>query len=187
MINADELRQIMPHAGARADTYLEPLNAAMDEFQIDTPQRQAAFLAQVAHESGSLRYVRELASGEAYEGRQDLGNDQPGDGVRYKGHGLIQITGKNNHRFYGDLLGVDLVAEPELLEGADLACRSAACVWRNAKLRDGTIVDLNEYADKGDIITISKIINVGLIHTKIKPNGLGERIAGYERAQEVLT
>ena len=74
-----------------------------------------------------------------------------------------------------------------MLEGATLACRSAAWFWRNAKLRDGTIVDLNEYADKGDIITISKIINVGLIHTNIKPNGLGERIAGYERAQEVLT
>ena len=177
----------MPHVGARAGTYLEPLNAAMEEFGIDTPQRQAAFLAQIAHESGSLRYVHELASGEAYEGRQDLGNDQPGDGVRYKGRGLIQITGKANYRACGDALGVDLVAHPELLEGPELACRSAAWFWRNAKLRDGSTVDLNEYADKGDIITISKIINVGIIHTKIKPNGLGERIASYERAQEVLT
>ena len=186
MITAEELRQIMPDAGTRTITYRDFLQAAMDEFEINTPQRQAAFLAQIAHESGSLRYVRELADGEAYEFRSDLGNDSPGDGPRYRGRGLIQITGKANYQACGDALGLDLIADPGMLERPDLACRSAAWFWRNAKLRDGTVVDLNEYADRDDFMTVSKVINVGLIHTKIKPNHYGERLAFYERAQEVL-
>lgn len=171
MITLEELKQIMPYAGNRAETYLEHLNNAMDEFDIDTPQRQAAFLAQLAHESGSLRYVKELASGEAYEGRKDLGNEFAGDGVRYKGRGLIQITGRANYRDCGNDLGVDLTHRPELLETPELACRSAAWFWGKKRL--------NEIADKGDFLLLTKRINGGT-------NGYQDRLAYYEKAQRVL-
>ena len=74
MITLDQLKKFIPYAGQRAGVYLVPLNEAMAEFGIDTSAREAAFLAQIAHESGSLHYVREIADGNAYEGRTDLGN-----------------------------------------------------------------------------------------------------------------
>lgn len=168
----EELKQIMPHAGSRAETYHPFLLQAMDEFQINTPQRQAAFLAQIAHESGSLRYVKELASGEAYEGRKDLGNLYPGDGVRYKGRGLIQITGRANYAECGLALAADLTHRPELLETPELACKSAAWFWWKR--------GLNELADKDDFKLITRKINGGY-------NGYQDRLAYYERAQQVLS
>lgn len=186
MITLEELKQIMPYSGNRAETYLEHLNNAMAEYAIDTPQRQAAFLATIAHESGSLRYVEEIADGSAYEGREDLGNLFPGDGVRYKGRGLIQLTGRKNYEALTNALGADVLTDPVLLETPELACRSAAWFWRNATLRDGSTVDLNEYADNDDFMTVSKVINIGLIQTKIKPRGYGDRLAYYEKAQRVL-
>lgn len=171
MITLDELKRIMPYAGKRADIFLQPLNEAMQEFEINTNVREAAFLAQIAHESGSLKYVKEIASGEAYEGRQDLGNTERGDGVRYKGRGLIQITGRNNYKSCGDALGVDLISSPEELETTILACRSAAWFWHSR--------NLNELADKGDFKLITKRINGGY-------NGYQDRLSYYERAQQVL-
>lgn len=172
MITVDELEQIMPHAGGRAARFADALRRAMEEFDINTPQRQCAFLAQIAHESGQLRYVRELASGNAYEGRADLGNVCDGDGVRFKGRGLIQITGRSNYERCGRELGLDLVNQPELLEETDAACRSAAWFWQ----RRG----LNELADADDFRAITKRINGGY-------NGYEDRLAFYRRAQEVLT
>ncbi len=125
-----ELLRVMPHAGERVNTFAAPLTAAMAEYGIDTPQRKAAFLAQLAHESGSLRYVREIADGMAYEGRKDLGNVQPGDGPKYKGRGLIQITGRANYLSCGAALGLPLVDHPELLEEPSNACRSAGWFWQ---------------------------------------------------------
>lgn len=119
MIKIEQLKKIIPYAGRRADVFLVPINEAMNEFGINTPIRQAAFLAQIAHESGSLRYVREIASGEAYEGRVDLGNTEPGDGPRFRGRGLIQITGRSNyHDCSVALYGAEapLLLHPELLE-----------------------------------------------------------------------
>lgn len=171
MITLDQLQKIMPLAGPRAGVFLAPLNAAMAEFHINTPARMAAFLAQIAHESGSLRYVRELASGEAYEGRRSLGNTHPGDGVRFKGRGLIQITGRNNYDECGGCLGVNLLAAPELLETPPLACRSAAWFWATRCL--------NDLADHGEFERITRRINGGL-------NGYAERLEFYKLAKEVL-
>ena len=167
----NQLKEIMPYAGKRAEIFLEPLNAAMDEFEINAPARQAAFLAQIAHESGSLRYVKEIASGAAYEGRKDLGNTEEGDGMRFKGRGLIQITGRANYTQCGAALGLDLLAEPDLLEQTGNACRSAAWFWHTR--------GLNELADDGEFKLITKRINGGY-------NGLEDRRAYYTRAKETL-
>lgn len=91
LITIDQPKRIIPYAGPRASVFLVPLNNAMTEFGIDTPARQAAFLAQVAHESGSLRYVREIADGSAYEDRADRGNTESGDGARFKGAGWSRL------------------------------------------------------------------------------------------------
>lgn len=171
MITADQLVQIMPNSKKWVDKFVGPLNDAMKEFGIDTPKRQAAFLAQVGHESGQLMYVREIASGSAYEGRKDLGNTSPGDGVKYKGRGLIQITGKANYILLMLDLDIDCVLQPELLETPVNACRSAGWYWKKNKL--------NQYADSGDFITLTKRINGGT-------NGLADRQALYARAKQVL-
>lgn len=173
-LTLDQLRAIMPFAGQRAEIFLASLNATMDEFGIDTPARQAAFLAQVAHESGSLRYTRELASGAAYEGREDLGNTEPGDGPRYRGRGLLQVTGRDNYRRCSLALYNDtqhLLDHPEVLELPDPACRSAGWFW--------LAHHLNEKADAGDFERITRIINGGT-------DGEAARLAFYERAQKVL-
>lgn len=180
MITLPELKAIMPSAGLRAGVFLVPLNDAMAEFGIDTARRVAAFLAQIAHESGELRYVRELASGTAYDtGRlaERLGNTPAadGDGQRYKGRGLIQITGQDNYRacsmaLYGD--GETLIANPELLESPAPAARSAAWFWWSR--------GLNVLADcPNSFQAITKRINGGL-------NGYAARVMYFERAKAVL-
>lgn len=174
MIRADQLAAIMPRAGARAALYLAHLNAAMHEYQIDTPARQAAFLAQLAHESGELRYVRELASGDAYEGRRDLGNVQPGDGRRFKGRGLIQITGRDNYARCSQALFGDwhvLIDDPAALEQPRNACLSAAWFWWSRSL--------NVLADAGEFRAITRQINGGF-------NGLADRLKYWERAKLAL-
>lgn len=176
MITLEQLRQIMPYADApRAALYLVPLNEAMAEYEINTPRRQCAFLAQVAHESGSLRYVRELASGAAYEFRKDLGNTMAGDGKRYKGRGLIQITGRHNYRQASLALFNDtttLLEHPELLEEPVLAARSAAWFWWSNGLN--TVADC-----PNSFQVITRRINGGL-------NGYPERLAYFDRAQRVM-
>ena len=170
-ISSADLRTIMPQAKqSNIDAFVQPINDTCDEFKINTPQRQAAFLAQIAHESGQLRYSEELASGEAYEGRKDLGNTLSGDGVRYKGRGLIQITGKENYARCGSALGVDLLAEPERLKEPELAARSAGWFWFTH--------GCNELADADDFQRITRRINGGL-------NGYDDRVAFWERAKEV--
>ena len=168
MITGAQLQSIMPFAKARIPSFIAPLNGAMHEFHINSPLRQAAFIAQIAHESGELRYVEEIASGIAYEHRKDLGNTQPGDGMKFKGRGLIQITGRNNYHECGKSLGFDLITNPELLETPDLACRSAAWFWASR--------GLNDLADKGDQERICRRINGGL-------NGLKERLAYFAKAK----
>lgn len=176
MLTLEQLKVVLPLAGKKAGIFLPALNAAMVEFGITTPARQAAFLAQIGHESGQLRWVRELASGEAYDtGRlaKNLGNtpEADGDGLRYKGRGLIQITGTDNYRKCGQALDLDLLTSPELLETPENACRSAGWFWRAR--------GLNELADKGDFGRITKIINGG-------KNGYEDRWEIYLRACKTL-
>lgn len=162
----------MPFSGKRADKFLEPLNAAMQEYDISlSSSREAAFLAQIAHESGELRYVREIADGSAYEGREDLGNTEQGDGTRFRGRGLIQITGRANYSECGDALGLDLLREPALLEEPRNATRSAAWFWKSR--------GLNEVADSGGFEIITRRINGGL-------TGYADRLAYFRRAQQTL-
>jgi putative chitinase len=170
-MNAAQLLSIMPLARGRVDVFLAPLTAAMAEFDIDTPARQASFIAQVGHESAQLRYTLELASGDAYEGRKDLGNTWPGDGRRYKGRGLIQITGRANYAACGAALGLDLLEHPQLLELPDSACRSAGWFWKTH--------GLNELADAGDQVKVTRRVNGGT-------NGLDDRLALFAVAQRVL-
>lgn len=181
-MNVDQLRQIMPLIGAKADTFIGPLNDAMDEFEINTPARQAAFIAQLAHESGQFRYMQELADGGAYDNRADLGNTRPEAvevarrngttaGRWFKGHGPIQITGYSNHKVCGEALGEDLIEHPRALIEPGLGCRSAAWFWASH--------GLNEIADRGDFLTITRRINGGT-------NGLADRQQFWERAKSVL-
>jgi putative chitinase len=172
MLTIKKLAAIMPHSTAEnRERFIGPLNDAMAEFSINTPKRMAAFLAQVAHESGSLRYVREIASGAAYEGRRDLGNNQPGDGRRFRGRGLIQVTGRANYESCGKALRLDLIERPELLENPIEACRSAAWFWSTH--------GCNELADAGEFGAITRKINGGLTHQK-------ERLALYGIAKRAL-
>jgi putative chitinase len=156
MIAATQLTAICPHAGQRIATFLQPLNDAMSRFSILTPRRQAAFIAQCAHESGEFRYMRELASGDAYEGRADLGNTQPGFGRKYKGLGLIQVTGHDNITAAGIAIGVDLESDPTLGEAPEPASLISAWFWQTH--------GLNELADTNAFGTITKRINGGYTH-----------------------
>jgi predicted chitinase len=143
----------------------------MDEFLIDALLRKAAFLAQIAHESCELRYMEEMASGEQYEGRKDLGNTRPGDGRRFKGRGPIQLTGRANYARFGDLLGLDLLANPRMAAQPEAGFRIAGLFWKQH--------NLNELADAGKFDQITRVINGGT-------NGAADRRAYYERAKRIL-
>lgn len=137
MLTDEQLKQIYPNSTkANRDKYLPFLNQYWDRFEVNTPDRQAAFLAQVGHESAELLYVEEIASGKAYEGRKDLGNTFVGDGVKFKGRGLIQITGRANYIAISKDLGIDFVANPTLLKEPEYAVLSAFWYWNKHKLNE---------------------------------------------------
>lgn len=125
----------------------------MPSIKISTVTRIASYLAQVGHESGRLKYLEEIASGRAYEGRTDLGNVHKGDGVRYKGRGLIMVTGRYNYRRCGEWLGIDLESQPQLLSEPEWAVKSSLWFWDTH--------DLNAYADNDDLRGQTKVINGG--------------------------
>ena len=159
----------------RAARWLPYISAAMDEYGINTPERKAMFLAQIGHESGSLRYSEEIwgptAAQQTYEGRINLGNTVPGDGYRFRGRGLIQTTGRANYLATSQALGVDFIANPEKLGEPDNASKSAAWFWQAH--------GLNELADAGSFETITRRINGGL-------NGLDDRNKRYAAARLAL-
>lgn len=173
MITREEALRIMPYAAARVDTFLPFLNTAMLDYEIVGPLRISAFLAQIAHESGEMRYVEEIASGEAYEGRKDLGNIHAGDGVKFKGRGLLQITGRANYERCSEaLFGNDILLQtPELLAQPKHASLSAGWFWSTRQL--------NQLADLEDFRGITRKINGGY-------NGYPARVSYYERAKMVL-
>ncbi len=159
---------------SQLELFYKPMLERMQAAQIDTPLRMAHFLAQTGHESGDLQYLEELASGEAYEGRKDLGNAQPGDGPRFKGRGLIQLTGRVNYAAYGRSIGVDLTADgnwENVATDPALAVDAACWFW--------TEHGLNELADQDDLQAITRRVNGGLI-------GLEDRADHLERAKFVL-
>jgi putative chitinase len=172
LLTAQQLLAIAPDADSSQVESLAPcLNETMVEFSINTPLRQAHFLAQVAHESDRFNALEEYASGEDYEWRDDLGNIQPGDGVRFKGRGLIQVTGRTNYGDCGRALGVDLISNPKRLADPDLASRSAGWYWSTRQL--------NGDADRDDVRTVTRVINGGY-------NGLDDRMQLLDAAKQVL-
>jgi putative chitinase len=140
--------------------------------QIDAaPLRFVHFFAQLGHESGGFRYMEEIASGQAYEGRKDLGNVQPGDGRRFKGRGPIQLTGRANYREYGRRLGIDLENHPEIAALPSIGMMTACAYWA-AK-------GLNALADADDVERITRRINGGL-------NGFEDRKARLKAVKALL-
>lgn len=171
-IDYDTLKKCLPYAKAEnLHLYIDPLNETFDKFEINTPERIASFLAQIAHESGSFRYTEEIATGEAYEGRIDLGNIHKGDGVKYKGRGLIQITGLANYKQVSDALGYDFVSKPKDLALPNPAALSAGWFWKNR--------GLNELADGGQFTLITRRINGGL-------NGFEQRAKFWMTCKKAL-
>jgi putative chitinase len=172
LITLDQLSAIAIYSSrARLAQLLPYLNSTMQQYAITTPLRKAHFIAQTAHESDGFNTNEEYASGADYEWRTDLGNVQVGDGRRFKGRGLIQVTGRSNYAACGKALGVDLINNPQRLADFDLACLSAGWYWDTRYL--------NDYADNDDIWTITRIINGGF-------NGLDDRQAYLTRAKQVL-
>ena len=188
MLTRAEFLLIMPNAKSRVVEFYDPLVDAMHEGEIGTPERIAAFIAQLAHESGEFRYMQELADGSAYDHRADLGNTRPEaieiaerhgstPGRWWKGHGPIQITGFDNHRdcslaLYGD--ATVLLEEPLRLTRPTDGCRAAVWFWNEN--------GLNAQADKNTeqaFKAITRTINGGL-------NGYDDRKRYWDRARSVL-
>ncbi|WP_325984968.1 glycoside hydrolase family 19 protein [Pseudomonas protegens] len=198
-ITEQQLLQILPQARQVAGFFVPALNAAMARFKINSPVRMAAFIAQVGHESGRLtrmvenlnysadrlravwpnRFDAALAAQVArkleqianivYAGR--MGNTLAGDGWKYRGRGLIQLTGANNYRAAAAALGLDLVNHPELVEQPEAAALVAGWFWQSN--------GLNELADSGQFAKITRTINGGL-------TGHAERVALLDLAAKVL-
>ena len=177
-ITQQQLTDIIKPTGFGPDKIEEitdALNQTFNRFEINTPLRMCHFLAQVLHESGKFRYTSEIwgptRAQTGYEGRTDLGNDQPGDGFKYRGRGWIQLTGKANYRVASDELGEDFVATPDLIKQYPWVAVISGWYWKKHSL--------NNYADNDDIKTITKRINGGL-------NGFDERKQWLEKAKAVL-
>jgi putative chitinase len=157
------------------DKYFSVLKQKMQQYAIDTPLRIAHFLAQLAHESQYLTKAEEDDSGEEYEGNKKLGNTQPGDGKRFKGRGLIQLTGRANYKSYGDATNKDYTTDNNarlIATDSNLAVDVSCWFWVEH--------ELNKPADMDDIITVTKIINGEKMY------GLAERKRYLARAKFFL-
>jgi len=151
------------------------VNETFDKYQINTKLRMAHFLAQVMHESGGFRWLREIwgptAAQRGYEGRRDLGNTQSGDGHRFMGRGLIQLTGRHNYQRFSKDLGVDFVSNPQLVEKPPYAIIVAGWYWNSR--------GLNKWADQDNVRQVTRLINGGY-------NGLRDREKYLKRAKLIL-
>lgn len=180
MLTAQQLKAAMPKLRqSQVDAWIGPLSRWMEHYEINTPARKAAFLAQIGHESCDLLYVKELGGAKYFEkydtGRLAamLGNTPAadGDGAKYCGRGLIQITGRANYARAGEKLALDLINRPELLEQPENAAKSACWFWFSK--------GLNAVADAGDFDKITKIINGGT-------NGKADRDRRHGTARRAL-
>lgn len=186
-ISEEQLRKIYPKAPEdKIKTYTLALNSAMSEGGITTPRRIAAFLGQMAVESGELKYDKELPSkynkkdpkdpaeptGTLYENRKVLGNYVPGDGPKFIGRGIIQLTGRDNYNKFGSKIGVDLISNPERAREPLIAARIAVQYWKDR--------ELNKLADLWNLGEITKRINgAGMLHHD-------KRVEYSERALKIL-
>ena len=199
-IRQDQLAQILP-GNPYIDHWCDALNKILPDYDISTPQRVAAFLAQTAHESGGYtalhenlnykpeslckvwpRYFNasnandyahnpEKIANRAYANRMGNGPEESGDGWRYCGRGLLQVTGHDNYQAFADSVGIPVEQAPDFLQTFEGAVQSACWFWENN--------NLNQYADSGDFVTMTKRINGGTL-------GLDDRTARYQHALQVL-
>lgn len=138
------------------------------------PIERAAFMARIEHETGGFRYMKELGGPnyfERYDGRQDLGNINPGDGYKFRGRGYIQLTGRKNYTYFSPLVGVDLVENPDIAADEEVAARIAVMFWNRAKTKDGRTIA--QAAREGDIDAVVRGVNGGV-------NGMQETLELYE-------
>lgn len=202
-LTLEHLQACLPDAKkANLEKFVTGFNETFEDFEINTPKRMAMFLAQTGHESGNFatteenlnysakglngifkKYFPSLESAQPYErkpekiankvygGRMGNGAESSGEGYKYRGRGIIQLTGKDNYRNCGKALGMDLLADPDSVAKNPVAVLSAGWFWNTRKL--------NEWADKGDVLTVTKKINGGTI-------GLEDRKKHYEHIVEVL-
>jgi putative chitinase len=179
MISEDIVMQIMPNLKrSLCDDYFPFLQQAMEEFEINEPLRESAFLAQIAHESGEFKYLEELwgptDAQKHYEPpskkADELGNKETGDGKRFKGRGAIQLTGRANYIKFGEMLDLDLVNHPDWAAEPQVAFRVSGAFWKSN--------GLNELADHQQFEAITRRINGGL-------TGQSERLKFYQRAKRL--
>lgn len=188
MLTLGQLKEATCSKSAYAAKFLPYVVATCNKFSINTPSRMLNFLAQVGHESGGLFYTEELASGSAYENRADLGNTQKGDGVKFKGRGLIQITGRANYQSVSNALDINFITDPVLLGGKNVtkcndtqlknAAESAGWFWSTRHLNElADQIDITKNIDTGNNLVvfkkITKTINGGY-------NGLPDRLNRYK-------
>lgn len=172
-------RQLLTKSQAEAiygnsvqDCQLKDLNDCLNRFQINTPLRMRHFLSQTAHESGGLKWLKELASGQQYEGRKNLGNIHPGDGSKYKGAGVIQLTGRSNYQAFSTFIN-----DPKVMDGVDYVSTtypfsSAGFWWQNN--------NMNALCDRAPSVEqVTRRVNGGI-------NGLADRIAYYQKACKLI-
>lgn len=201
VITKEQLAQIIP-GNPYVSQWCDALNEILPEYGIDTPQRVAAFLAQCAHESGGFKFLKEnlnyravslrktfpkyfpddaiaaayankpqMIANRVYANRMGNGDEASGDGFRYCGRGLIQLTGRDNYAFFAGSLDIPIEEAAEYLETFEGAVQSACWFWETN--------NLNQWADKDDILTLTKRINGGTI-------GLEDRKKHFEHAKHVL-
>lgn len=196
-----QLKEMIPK-NPYVDQWFEAISEILPEYEINTPQRVAAFLAQCAHESGGFVFLKEnlnykaaslrrifgkyfpddaiaaqyagkgeMIANRVYANRMGNGDEASGDGFRYCGRGLIQLTGKNNYTFFAGSLDIPVEEASEYLQTFEGAVQSACFFWEQNKL--------NQWADAGDILTLTKRINGGVI-------GLEDRIKHYQHALHIF-
>ena len=176
ILTKDILALTMPNAGmTRVELFAAPLAKAMASYQVDSELEIAAFVATIAEESGELHFLREIWGPTSaqlnYEGSVALGNTQPGDGHRYLGRGLIQVTGRENYQRMGALMDLPLIEQPQLLEEPVYAAFSACAFWWDR--------GLNNVAARSDFKRVTRLVNGGLTN-------YARREIFYVRAKEAL-